>query len=81
MPAAAPRNSPTLQISSAQLALGILVQVVLFSVALGGLFQRVSAQETITQPLARGDLVKVEERTQHIQADVAWIRARMEKSQ
>ena len=72
MSATAARNSPALTISTAQLALAILVQVVAVAVLLGGQFQRVDALERVTEPLAKGDLVAV-------QRDVAWIRERLEK--
>ncbi|WP_292066027.1 hypothetical protein [Brevundimonas sp. UBA7664] len=72
MSATATRNSPALTISTAQLALAILVQVVAAAVLFGGQFQRVDALERVTEPLAKGDLVAV-------QRDVAWIRERLEK--
>lgn len=79
MAAAATRNSPTVQISAAQLGLAVAVQLVIVCVAVGGLFQRVAAQERITAPIAAGDLAKLDERTQAIQRDVVWIRTRLDK--
>ena len=79
MSATAARNSPSLTISTAQLALAILVQVVAIAVVLGGQFQRVAALERVTEPLAKGQLAQLDERTRHIQSDVAWMRERMEK--
>ena len=81
MPAAATRNSPTVQISTAQLGLAVLVQIVVVSLAVGGLFQRVAAQERMTEPLARGDLAKLEERSRHIEEHVVWIRQRLEREE
>lgn len=78
MAAVATRNSPTVQISAAQLGLAVVIQLVVVAVAFGGLFQRVAAQERITAPLAAGDLAKLDERTLHIQEDVVWIRERLE---
>lgn len=79
MSAAAARNSPTLQISAAQLALAIVVQVIIIAVAMGGLFQRVAAQERVTAPLAAGDLARLEERTKNMAVDVTWIRDKLER--
>ena len=66
------RSSPALTISTAQLALAIVIQIIAAAVLFGGQFQRVDALERVTEPLAKGDLVAV-------QRDVSWIRERMEK--
>lgn len=79
MSATATRNSPSLTISTAQLALAILVQIIAAAVLFGGQFQRVDALERVTEPLAKGQLAQLDERTRHIQGDVVWIRERMEK--
>ncbi|WP_312686596.1 hypothetical protein [Brevundimonas nasdae] len=80
MAATATRNSPTLQISAAQLALAVAVQLIIVAVSIGGLFQRVAAQERITAPIAAGEMAKLDERTIAIQRDVAWIRSRLDKA-
>lgn len=80
MAATASRNSPTLQISAAQLALAVAVQLIIVAVSIGGLFQRVAAQERITAPIAAGEIAKLDERTIAIQRDVAWIRSRLDKA-
>lgn len=68
------RSSPALTISTAQLALAIVIQIIAAAVLFGGQFQRVDALERVTEPLAKGDLVAV-------QRDVSWIRERMEKGE
>lgn len=80
MAATATRNSPTLQISAAQLAFAVAVQLIIVAVSIGGLFQRVAAQERITAPIAAGEIAKLDERTIAIQRDVAWIRSRLDKA-
>lgn len=78
MSAAAARR-PVLQISALQLALAAAIPLITIAVSLGGLYQRVSAQERVTAPIAAGDLARLEERTVTIQRDVAWMRDQMQK--
>lgn len=73
------KNPVTFTISLLQLCFAVGVQVLVVAVSVGGLFSRVEAMEAAVAPLSRGDIVRLDERVQHMQGDIAWIRAQLEK--
>lgn len=73
------KNPVTFTISLLQLSFAVGVQALVVAVAVGGLFSRVEAMEAAVAPLSRGDIVRLDERVQHMQGDIAWIRAQLEK--
>lgn len=73
------KNPVTFTISLLQLCFAVGVQVMIVAVAFGSLFSRVEAMEAAVAPLSRGDIVRLDERVQHMQGDIAWIRAQLEK--
>lgn len=73
------KNPVTFTISLLQLCFAVGVQVMIVAVAFGSLFSRVEAMEAVVAPLSRGDIVRLDERVQHMQGDIAWIRAQLEK--
>lgn len=73
------KSPVTFTISLLQLCFAVGVQVMIVAVAFGSLFSRVEAMETAVAPLSRGDIVRLDERVQHMQGDIAWIRAQLEK--
>lgn len=73
------KNPVTFTISLLQLCFAVGVQVMVVAVAFGSLFSRVEAMEAAVAPLSRGDIVRLDERVQHMQGDIAWIRAQLEK--
>lgn len=73
------KNPVTFTISLVQLGFAIGVQILVVALAIGGLFSRVEAMEAAVQPIQRGDFARLDERVQHIQGDIAWIRAQLEK--
>jgi hypothetical protein len=73
------KNPVTFTISLLQLCFAVGLQVLVVAVSVGGLFSRVEAMEAAVAPLSRGDIVRLDERVQHMQGDIAWIRAQLEK--
>nr|WP_315025274.1 hypothetical protein [Brevundimonas diminuta] len=69
----------TFTISLLQLCFAVGVQIMVVAISIGGLFSRVEAMEAAVQPIQRGDFARLDERVQHIQGDIAWIRAQLEK--
>lgn len=73
------KNPITFSINLFQLMFAVAIQVVVVAVAMGGLFSRVEAMEATVKPLSQGELARMDERVKHIQTDIAWIRAQLEK--
>ena len=73
------KNPVTFTISLLQLCFAVGLQVLVVAVSVGGLFSRVEAMEAAVAPLSRGDIVRLDERVQHMQGDIAWIRTQLEK--
>ena len=73
------KNPVTFTISLLQLCFAVGVQVMIVAVAFGSLFSRVEAMEAAVAPITRGDFARLDERVEHIQGDIAWIRAQLEK--
>lgn len=73
------KSPVTFTISLLQLCFAVGVQVLVVAVAVGGLFSRVEAMEAAVAPITRGDFARLDERVKHVQGDIAWIRAELEK--
>lgn len=73
------KSPATYTISLLQLCFAVGLQLFIVAVAVGGLFQRVEAMEADIAPITRGDFARLDERVQHMQGDVAWIRTQLER--
>lgn len=76
-----PSHGPRFSISVPTLSFGLAfaVQAVLILLFIGGLIQRVKSIEHDITPVRSGRVQVLEERTEKIQADVSWIRDRLER--
>ncbi len=73
------KNPVTFSINLLQLLFAVTIQVVIVALAMGALFNRVEAMETTVEPITRGEFARMDERVTHIQSDIAWIRAQLER--
>jgi len=73
------KNPVTFSINLFQLLFAVTIQVVIVALAMGALFNRVEAMEATVEPITRGEFARMEERVTHIQSDIAWIRAQLER--
>lgn len=69
----------TFTINLLQLCFAVGLQVVIVAIAFGSLFSRVEAMEATVAPITRGEFARLDERVQHLQDDVAWIRTQLER--
>lgn len=69
----------TFTINLLQLCFAAGLQVVIVAIAFGSLFSRVEAMEATVAPITRGEFARLDERVQHLQDDVAWIRTQLER--
>ena len=73
------KNPVTFSINLVQLLFAVGIQVVIVAAAMGALFNRVEAMEVTVEPITRGEFARLDERVTHMQSDIAWIRAHIEK--